>query len=78
MTDRLPPRLRARAADERLQVPAPKCLCSHAKSQHTRGTGQCWLGSCGCASYRKVEPPTYPRPGFGITLREFLQSKGEM
>lgn len=31
----------------------PACKCSHAKSQHSRGEGQCWLGACGCRFYRE-------------------------
>lgn len=46
MTDRLPPRLRARAADERLQVPAPRCYCGRPVPTSS-GCGCC----CGEHSY---------------------------
>lgn len=29
-------------------------------------------------TWKRVERPTYPRPGFGISVREFLASKGEL
>ena len=33
----------------------PRCLCSHAKTNHTRGEGQCWSAACGCSTYRQKE-----------------------
>jgi hypothetical protein len=45
--------LAAMARDE--PEPPAKCRCSHAKSQHGRGEGQCYLGACGCSTYRPKE-----------------------
>lgn len=36
--------------------PTRRCRCSHAKSQHTRGAGQCWSTVCGCGSFREQAP----------------------
>jgi hypothetical protein len=33
-------------------APNPRCRCSHSKTQHSNGVGQCWLAACGCAMYR--------------------------
>jgi hypothetical protein len=33
----------------------PRCKCSHAKSNHSTRTGDCWNGACGCAEYRPQE-----------------------
>ena len=33
-------------------VPVNRCLCSHARSAHTRGELQCWSAACGCARFR--------------------------
>lgn len=32
-----------------------RCLCSHSKSQHRRGEGQCWSPVCGCSAMRPKE-----------------------
>lgn len=34
-----------------------RCKCSHARTQHSHGAGQCWSRSCGCTAYRPEEKP---------------------
>jgi hypothetical protein len=38
------------------ETTAPRCLCGHARSQHTAGKSQCWSAVCGCGSFREPEP----------------------
>jgi hypothetical protein len=53
------------------QTRPAKCKCSH-----VRHAGQCWSTACGCREYRPDNRP--PKTDGGPSLREYLESKGEL